>query len=163
MTYLAIAKTLKMILSHTLRVWWLAQNNPKGIMKTISLNCRGCNNEYTILHLLNLIKIENHNILFLLETKIFDVHMMTIPLILKFQNSHFIWLCNKAGGLALLWNNFVAITIISYCKYLINTFVTCMPDNSAWRASFVYKSPYNHKKAQSWDLLSKQTTPLPPS
>lgn len=72
---------------------------------------------------------------------------MTISLKLGFHNSHFISSCSKVGGLALIWNSSVNIAITSSYKYLINTLVTSMPDNMAWRVSFFVWKPLQPAKS----------------
>lgn len=132
-------------------------------MKMIAWNYRGCGNELIALHLLALVRKEKPDILFLSETKISAASMLPILNRLSFLNSHVISSCNKAGGMALAWNNSIQLDIISSCKYLIHINISLSQTNTLWKAFFFNGSSYPESRPHSWSLLSQisntQVTP----
>ena len=83
-------------------------------MNIISWNCRGLGNLRAVLALHNLVKTQGPKILFLMETKLDVRRMELVRITLHFQHCFTVPSLGRSGGLALLWNDEVDLTIQNY-------------------------------------------------
>ncbi|KAK2376763.1 hypothetical protein QL285_077521 [Trifolium repens] len=116
-------------------------------MKIISWNCRGLGNPSAVRALLRLIRIENPQVVFLMETRLKEDEMERIKFKCGF-NSGISVACTgsgreRSGGIALFWNDQVTISTISYS---VNHILCSCADGDGganWFLSGVYGFPRN--------------------
>ena len=87
-------------------------------MKIVSWNCRGLGNPREIRALLRLTKLENPRVLFLMETKLYEEEIKRVQFCCGFTLGLAVS-CKgqgreRAGGLAMWWNEDVNLEINSY-------------------------------------------------
>jgi hypothetical protein len=89
-------------------------------MRALSINCRGLGNPQTVNELHDIVKKKGPNLVFLMETRLANSS-------LEWLQVH-LWICGclgverhgLGGGLALLWDSTVNVTIQSYLAYHID-------------------------------------------
>ena len=123
-------------------------------MNIISWNCRGLGNLRAVLALHNLVKSQGPKILFLMETKL-DVRKMEFMRIkLRFKYCFTVPSLGRSGGLVLLWNDDIQVTIHNYSINHIDATV-CLQGVLQWRFTGFYGNPITHRRRESWALLDK--------
>ena len=122
-------------------------------MKTFSLNCCGLGNPETVSELHTIVRKEDPNIVFLMETR------------LKLRNLEFLRVClgmcgcfgvdrhGYGGGLALLWNSSVNLHIQSYSHHHIDADV--LHDGMRWRITDFYGRPERGLHSHSCAFLRR--------
>jgi hypothetical protein len=97
---------------------------------------------------------------FLSETKLLSADFS--PITNTFGNrlsKHFFVDCNisdrnRSGGLAILWNNDVHLSINGYNERMIDCYVDCGDSLGCWRATGVYGYSKQHQKNLTCDLIT---------
>lgn len=92
-------------------------------MNFIAWNCRGLGSPGAVDSLHDLVKHKTLALIFLTETKSFTHEMMRVKHRLHFKSGIFVDPIGRAGGLALLWDDTVDITLRSMSKNHIDVFV----------------------------------------
>ena len=123
-------------------------------MNIISWNCRGLGNLRAVLALHNLVKTQGPKILFLMETKLDVRRMELVRITLRFQHCFTVPSLGRCGGLALLWNDEVGLTIQNYSINHIDAHVRSQGELQ-WRFTGFYGHPVAHRRRESWALLDK--------
>ena len=80
-------------------------------MNILSWNCWGLGNPTTVLSLQNLVKVQGPKVLFLMETKLDGKKMEVLRVELHFKFCFTVLSQGSSGGLALLWNDPMELTI----------------------------------------------------
>lgn len=123
----------------------VGEPTPPSQMKAISWNCRGLGNPRAVRALSRLIRVENPQLVFLMETRLKDNEMDRIRSRCGF-NSCFSVACNgngrdRAGGIALLWHDQVILTVKSFS---LNHILCSLDDEvggDQWFLSGIYGYP----------------------
>jgi hypothetical protein len=128
-------------------------------MKFLSWNCRGLGNPPAVRALKKLLKLHCPDVVFLMETKLSAIDKKAKSILSCGPISNFFMVdcsissSNISGGLALLWNNNVNITIIKSNKMIIDCYITACNNNNHWFATGFYGSPYQNTKHLTCDAI----------
>ena len=131
--------------------WCLAPPHPMNIL---SWNYWGLGNPTIVLALHNLVKVQGPKVLFLMETKLDGKKMEVLRFELRFKFCFTVLSRGSSGGLALLWNDPVELTIQNYTQNHIEAHVQVLP-SQLWRFIGFYGHPEGHRHRESWALLNK--------
>ena len=123
-------------------------------MNIISWNCRGLGNLQAVLVLHNLVKTQEPKILFLMETKLDVRRMEFVRIKLRFKHCFTVPSLGRSGGLALLWNDEVELSIHNYSINHIDAHVRSQGE-LRWQFTGFYRHPIAHRRRESWVLLDK--------
>jgi exonuclease III len=123
-------------------------------MNILSWNCWGLGNPTAVLALHNLVKVQGPKVLFLMETKLDGKKMEVLRVELHFKFCFTVLSRGSSGGLALLWNDPVELTIQNYTQNHIEAHVQVLP-SQLWRFTGFYGHPKGHRHRESWALLNK--------
>ncbi|CAL5438392.1 unnamed protein product [Camellia sinensis] len=129
--------------------WRHSQINKRrlpGTMKWLSLNCWGLGNPRTVQGLQLLLKYEDPNVVFLMETKCNKARMERLRCKFGFSSGFFVDRDGLGGGLALLWKGDTQFTIQNY---------SCGHIDIHWRLAGFYGNPNASKSRDSWELLRR--------
>ena len=122
-------------------------------MSVISWNCQGLGNPKAIRILRNLAKEKDPVMMFLIETKLDVKRMEKVRASVGFQYAFTIPYKGRSGGLALLWKDSIEVKIQTYSQYHIDVHVH-MDTHSWWRLTGFYGHPEQHKRHETWKLLT---------
>ncbi|XP_043717635.1 uncharacterized protein LOC122665544 [Telopea speciosissima] len=122
-------------------------------MKLIGWNCQGLGRPSTIRSLYNLLKAENPDILFIMETKSKKAAIEKIARKRNFQNFSTVDPIGTSGGLALLWKDTVTLSVLTAETNFIDAEVTSV-DSPAFYLTCVYGDPVRHRRRVVWDRIS---------
>jgi hypothetical protein len=123
-------------------------------MNCLSWNCRGLGNPCTVQELTRLVRAKAPSAVFLIETWSNEDYLEILRCNLQFSNKFVVHSNKKGGGLALLWNVDLNVSIKSYSHNHIDAVINeGMSD--AWRLTGVYGAPETHNRPKTWDLLRK--------
>uniref|UniRef100_A0A2N9FI47 CCHC-type domain-containing protein n=1 Tax=Fagus sylvatica TaxID=28930 RepID=A0A2N9FI47_FAGSY len=125
---------------------------PPNTMKTFSLNCRGVGSLETVRELHMLVKKEDPNIVFLMETHLEVRCLEFVRVRLGMCGCFGVDRHGFGGGLALLWRSSVSVHIQSYSIFHIDADVV-MEDELKWRITGFYGHPERGLRVSSWALL----------
>ena len=123
-------------------------------MKLLSWNCQGLGNPCTVLSLCWLVKSQDPQVLFLMETKLGKKKMEGVRLKLGFQNAFVVPSIGRSGGLALLWKGEVSLEVKNFTTHHIDSHILHGND-SGWRLTGFYGRPEEQRKWESWALLEQ--------
>ncbi|XP_019173810.1 PREDICTED: uncharacterized protein LOC109169382 [Ipomoea nil] len=121
-------------------------------MSTLSWNCRGLGNPWTVREVKDLVSRKKPDFVFLMETKVCRIHAERIRVDLGFDGLFYVDSVRLKGGLALLWRKNNTARLISYSKNYIDIEVT-MSGFPKWRMTCYYGYRECNRGAESWDLL----------
>ncbi|KAJ4847430.1 hypothetical protein Tsubulata_039214 [Turnera subulata] len=119
-------------------------------MICISWNYRGVGRPRAVRAIRDLIRRENPNLLFLIETKKRDRFMKRLKWKLGFHNGVFVSADGTRGGLALYLKRDVDLS--SYSRFHIDV---CIEENRVpiWQFTGFYGAPVEAESRQGWDML----------
>ncbi|XP_073355469.1 uncharacterized protein [Aegilops tauschii subsp. strangulata] len=121
-------------------------------MKIISWNCRGLGNGSAVRSLLELGRVEDPDVLFLSETRLYEKELEHLRWKLGLVNL-LVW--NPEGrsrGIALFWRRGVDVTLRSYGRRHMDVDVK-EGDNPIWRLTGVYGESATERKKETWRTL----------
>lgn len=119
-------------------------------MNLISWIRRGLGRPRAIRALQNLISSNRPTIVGLLETKLSVREWDTLRVKVGFQNCFVVGKRGISGGMTLLWNTEVDVTLLSYSDHHIDVLVKTMEE---FRLTLFYGNPSVAKRKESWNLL----------
>ena len=130
-------------------------------MNPLAWNCRGLGNPRAVRALRGLRKMKDPKVLFLSETKLNTEEMEWIRVGLKYGSAFVVPSKGRSGGLALLWDEEVDLSITSYTRFHIDAQIKSQ--EGLWRFTGFYGHPETAKRKGSWALLKylKEISPLP--
>lgn len=122
-------------------------------MNLICWNVRGLGNPRAFRELRRLVADKRPTLLFLCETKMREKNCSWWKNKMGFSGCFMVDCIGKSGGLALLWNDSVNVSIKSYSPGHID----CMVQEtvSVWRFTGFYGQPDVNLRRFSWDLIRK--------
>ena len=122
-------------------------------MLVLSWNCRGLARPTAIRSLRALVRINNPDCIFLMETKSSLEIMTDVTTSLGFPHAIFVPPMGSAGGLCFGWKPWVDIELTSQNQNLIILLVFSDPPNLPWMLSAIYGPPYKKMKRIFWEAL----------
>jgi hypothetical protein len=122
-------------------------------MLVLSWNCRGLARPAAFRSLRALVRLNNPDCIFLMETKSSVEIMTEITSSLGFTHAVFVPPIVSAGGLCFCWKPGVDIEPTSQNQNLINLLVFSDPPNLPWMLSAIYGPPYKKMKRIFWESL----------
>ncbi|XP_021842437.2 uncharacterized protein [Spinacia oleracea] len=122
-------------------------------MSLLSYNFRGLGNQRAVGRLKKLLNNEAHDIVFLMETKRSAEEMQVVKSRLGFSESYFVDSEGRAGGLALLWNDNIGVTVLSASLHHIDCIIKGLFCEEEWRLTCFYGWASAPDKHLSWELL----------
>jgi exonuclease III len=122
-------------------------------MKTLSWNCRGIGSPRKVRDLRLLVKENNPDILFLIETKCKKTKLEYLRVKLGYVGLFVVDPVGRSGGLALFWRNDVQLEIQNYSRRHINSLIKEGDRDSYWKLTSFYGHPDCTKRNESWALL----------
>ncbi|CAL5434261.1 unnamed protein product [Camellia sinensis] len=138
--------------------WHHSQINKRrspGTMKCLSLNCWGLGNPRTVQGLQLLLKYEDPNVVFLMETKCNKARMERLRCKFGFSSGFFVDRDGLGVGLALIWKGDTHFTIQNYSCGHIDAMINSGDDDIHWRLTGFYGNPNASKSRDSWELLRR--------
>ena len=94
------------------------------------------------------------NVIFLLVTKKTSSQMDALRLKLGFQNCFAVNRRGLSGGLAILWDDLVSMSVRSYSHFHINPMIV-KELGREWRFTGFYGNPIAEERHHSWTLLRR--------
>ncbi|GJN40320.1 hypothetical protein PR202_gb29523 [Eleusine coracana subsp. coracana] len=132
-------------------------NSVLGPISHLSWNCRGSGgnlNSLTASHLAHLIASTKAQVIFVSEThstRITKAHLNSrFPVI----DSHVVPAVGKLGGLRLMWNDEVNLSIIHSCHHLILANDVLKPNNLSYNLVCIYGDPHHLQTTTIWQEVS---------
>jgi len=122
-------------------------------MKVLSWNCQGLGSPLTVQHLRALVARERPNLVFLMETKNQYQRVEHIKRSLKFSSMFVVNLIGTAGGLVLLWDDLVQLTIEHTSQEFIDLSCKVTRNGYKMQISFLHASTDFHERVSLWNLL----------
>ncbi|XP_043705870.1 uncharacterized protein LOC122655670 [Telopea speciosissima] len=119
-------------------------------MEILSWNCRGLGRKPTICSLNYLSRMEEAEIIFLMETKCQSARIEGIRRKLKLQSCFNVDSKGASGGLALLWKANINIWVLASGPHFIDSKVS-LDNGSFFYMTAVYGSPIKEKRQQVWE------------
>ncbi|XP_058784848.1 uncharacterized protein LOC131659713 [Vicia villosa] len=131
-------------------------------MKTVSWNCRGLGSPRAVRGLARLLKTENPQLVFLMETRLKKDEMTKLKLKFNFSFDLIVD-CRgsgreRSGGLCLWWNEGTDISIQSSSPNHIAGFCQQEDDDEPWFFAGVYGYPDEARKKDTWKLIQAINT-----
>uniref|UniRef100_A0A2N9IIB3 Reverse transcriptase domain-containing protein n=1 Tax=Fagus sylvatica TaxID=28930 RepID=A0A2N9IIB3_FAGSY len=120
-------------------------------MLILSWNCRGLARPAAFRSLRALVRINNPDCIFLMETKSPLESMQEVTNLLGFSQAVFVPPVGTAGGICFGWKPGVDIEPTFQSQNLINLLVFSDPPNKPWMLSAIYGPPYKKKKRKFWE------------
>ncbi|CAM8943685.1 unnamed protein product [Rhodiola kirilowii] len=121
-------------------------------MRMFSWNCRGLGRPRTVRALKDAVRVFSPQIVCLMETKKKAVDGDWIRLKLGFRNCFAVDCRGRAGGLALLWDDSIQVSIVNYSSNHIDAVVE---DSCVFRLTLFYGEPKVSDRILGWNLLRR--------
>lgn len=126
-------------------------------MKILSWNCRGLGNPRAVRALLRLKNLENPQVLFLMETKLYEEEIQSLQFRCGFSSGLAVS-CRRqgrerAGGIDIWWDDIMEFTINSYSLNHIQGEVRDQEEEGTWTLTGMYGFPEDNRKKDTWELL----------
>lgn len=125
-------------------------------MITLSWNCRGLGQPTTVPALCELVRARRPDVIFLFETLSFGVRLESLRVKLNFHSCFSVDCVGRSGGIAVLWNNNISCSVLSYSQNHIDLLINDLLGN--WRLTGCYGFPERHRRQASWNLLRHLAT-----
>ncbi|CAM8957099.1 unnamed protein product [Rhodiola kirilowii] len=121
-------------------------------MKLLSWNCRGLGRPRTVRALRDAIRAVSPQVVCLMETKKKDADGNWLKWKLGFPNGLVVGCRGRSGGLAMLWNDRVNITLLSYSRSHIDV---VLDERRQFRLTLFYGEPVVSNRVLGWNLLRR--------
>jgi hypothetical protein len=89
-------------------------------MKALSLNCRGLGNPQTVNEFHEIVRKEGPNVVFLIETHLANNNLEWLRVRMRMRGCFGVEGHGQGGGLALLWDATMNVSVQSYSAYHID-------------------------------------------
>jgi exonuclease III/ribonuclease HI len=128
-------------------------------MKILSWNCRGLGSPRAVRALLRLTRVENPQIVFLMETRLKVFEMDAIRNKMGFHHCLSVD-CrgsgrDRAGGLSLMWTENQSLSVTSFSLNHIHSLCSDEETGEQWGLTGIYGFPEEHNKWKTWRLLEE--------
>jgi exonuclease III len=118
-------------------------------MKIMSWNCRGLGNLRTVRELSRLTKQKKPAMVFLMETKLHKTKMENVRCKVGYPNMFVVDRIGKSGGLALLWNDEISVSIQNFSRRHINGVIENLGGVENWKFTGFYGHPDAAKRHEA--------------
>lgn len=120
----------------------------------IAWNCRGIGVASTVRALRDLVSQHTPYFVFLSETKARKKKIDNLCRMLTFDHVFSVDAVGRSGGVAMLWNNSVDVTILKYCRNYIHAKIMINDMNIFCYFTGVYGDPDPNLRKRVWDDIS---------
>ena len=132
-------------------------------MSLLSWNCRGLRNLRSVNALKEVVKREDPNIVFLMETKSNEDWIVMVHDKCRFKHGFFVSSNGSSGELAMLWKEEVQLNVQMFSMSHINAWVDGGSKVGWWYLFGFYGNPKIVRRPESWAKLKhlRTTSSLP--
>uniref|UniRef100_A0A803P8Y0 Reverse transcriptase domain-containing protein n=1 Tax=Cannabis sativa TaxID=3483 RepID=A0A803P8Y0_CANSA len=124
-------------------------------MKLLSWNARGIGSERAFRNLSRLVSSCKPDILFVMESRLVKNAVDNLRIKLKFDSGLEVPRIGRGGGLLLLWNNDVTLTLLSQSISHFDCYVSFPVDNKFFHLTCFYGSPFVAQRPHTWRILNR--------
>lgn len=124
-------------------------------MKLLYWNCQGLATPLTVQNLRALVAREKPNVMFLMETKNRETVIQRLRKRLNFQNFFIVNPVGIAGGLAVLWEELIALHVDSASNEMINLIWADSVMGNQMCITFVHAPNAYHERLELWEELKR--------
>ncbi|KAJ8428090.1 hypothetical protein Cgig2_024802 [Carnegiea gigantea] len=128
---------------------------PQGAMSILWFNCRGLGATQAVSDLRGLLRRLAPKVVFLSETKRSKLEIDSLLSGLSDFFGVFVDARGRAGGLTLLWDKKVDVTLLSYSSNHIESTVRWEGEDTVWHFSGIYGWPESHLKWKTGQLITE--------
>ncbi|XP_019191056.1 PREDICTED: uncharacterized protein LOC109185569 [Ipomoea nil] len=121
-------------------------------MSTLSWNCRGLGNPWTVREVEDMVSRKKPDFVFLIETKVNRDHAERLRIKLGFDGLFNVDNSGLSGGLALLWRTNNTARLLSYSDNHVDIEVSMLGFDK-WRMTGFYGFSKRPQRRESWDLI----------
>ena len=122
-------------------------------MSLLSWNCRRLGNLWSVNALKEVVRREDPNIVFLMETKSNEDWMVMVRDKCGFKHGLFVASNGSSGGLAMLWKETVKLDVQTFSMSHIDAWVDGGPRVGWWHLTGFYGNPEMGRRPESWAKL----------
>lgn len=122
-------------------------------MNALAWKCRGSGNSRTVHELCGFVKAHNPKFVFLSDTRMSTSRVRNLCWRLGLRNCLAEASVGLSGGLALFWDEFVDVSLLSQGERYIDVLIKEDPDQTPWRVTFVYGEPRVENRRCMWNLM----------
>ncbi|KAG2644822.1 hypothetical protein PVAP13_2KG380405 [Panicum virgatum] len=122
-------------------------------MNALAWNCRGLGNPRTVQELCNFVKLHHPKHVFLSQTRMSANRCKNLRWKLGLKICLAIDSDGFSGGIALFWDEYINVSLLSLGERYIDVLVVENPDGVPWRATFVYGEPRVENRRDMWERL----------
>lgn len=122
-------------------------------MKIICWNVCGLGSPRVVRRLWFLLKQNNPQMIFFMETKVNERRMEKIRRRCGFMNGFDVRAVGTRGGICLAWKEEIQVSLKTFSTSHIDVLIKEEGVSKEWRFTGSYGSPYIHNKNASWNLL----------
>ena len=123
-------------------------------MSLLSWNCRGFGNHQTVNTLKTVIRLEDPNLVFLIETKSDEEWVKIVRNQCGFKDSFVVPSEGLKGGLALFWKPNIKVDVLNSSLSFIDALIKGGDRIGCWHLTGFYDHPETSQKVESWHLLN---------
>ncbi|XP_042944707.1 uncharacterized protein LOC122278595 [Carya illinoinensis] len=123
-------------------------------MKTLSWNCQGLGNPWTVQDLYQLEKEKKPNLVFLMETKMNSKKAEKVKRSLKGDGFFVAEPVGKKGGLIMWWDQNVTAEVANYSHRHISLWIYDEKGQDKWLLTGYYGEPDGRKRSDSWKFFT---------
>ena len=123
-------------------------------MSLLSWNCRGLGNPQTVNTLKKVIRLEDPNLVFLMETKSYEERVKIVCNQCGLKDSFVVPSDGLKGGLALFWKFDIKVDVLNSSLSFIDALIEGGERIGCWHLSGFYGHPETALRLESWRLLN---------
>ena len=123
-------------------------------MSLLSWNCRGLGNPQTVNTLKKVIRLEDPNLVFLMETKSDKEWVKIVRDQCGFKDSYVVPSDGLKGGLALFWKSDIKVDVLNSSLSFIDALIKGGDRIGCWHLTGFYGHPETSQRVESWRLLN---------
>jgi hypothetical protein len=127
-------------------------------MSILNWNCRGLGQPAKVQELPRLVRKFCPKIVFVSETRQQKSRVSNLGGRLGLKHAFVVDGHGKSGGLALLWDESIKLSVLSYGMHYIDTLIWDGDHHASWRGIFVYGEPRVQDHHNMWEVFEKVKT-----
>ncbi|KAF5450043.1 hypothetical protein F2P56_030424, partial [Juglans regia] len=122
-------------------------------MKTLSWNCRGLGNAWTVQDLCMIVEEKRPSVVFVMETKLQVSRLEGIRRRLRMEGCFGVDLHGRGDGLALFWKEEGMVDILNFSQRHISVWICDNQGRHQWLFTGFYGHPEASKRQEAWNVL----------